>query len=164
MSTDLSHIDSSGRARMVDVSVKAETLRTAIASGAIRMAPATFTAVQAASLPKGDVLAVARLAGIQGAKQTANLIPLCHPLPLRDVQLDVVLDEELPGVRVTATARTVGPTGVEMEAMTAVSVALLTVYDMAKAVQKDMVLSEIRLESKEGGRSGPWRRPSAGEE
>jgi cyclic pyranopterin monophosphate synthase len=161
--SELSHIDSSGQARMVDVSVKADSLRIASASGAIHMSPATFLVVEAASLPKGDVVAVARLAGIQAAKQTASLIPLCHPLPLRDVQVDVVLDAGLPGVRVSATARTVGPTGVEMEAMTAVAVALLTVYDMAKAVQKDMVMSEIRLDSKEGGRSGPWRRPSTGE-
>jgi cyclic pyranopterin phosphate synthase len=147
---------------MVDVSAKTPAVREAEASGAIRMAPTTFQLVRDARLPKGDVLTVARIAGIQAAKRTAELIPLCHPLPLTDVDVQCALDETLPGVRVTAVARTVGVTGVEMEAMSAVSVALLTIYDMAKAAQKDMVLTEIRLERKEGGRSGSWRRPDDG--
>lgn len=158
----LSHVDADGRLRMVDVSAKASTAREAEASGAVVMAPATLAAIRDAQLPKGDVLTVARIAGIMGAKRTAELVPLCHPVPLTDLDVTCVLDEALPGVRVTAVARCVGQTGVEMEAMTAVSVALLTIYDMAKAVQKDMVLTEIRLESKSGGRAGTWRRPADG--
>jgi len=154
----LSHIDADGNARMVDVSAKAETQRVAVASGAIRMQPATFDLIRRQALPKGDVLTVARIAGIQGAKRTSDLIPLCHQLALRGVDVALTLDEELPGVRAVAEVRTVGPTGVEMEAMCAVSIALVTVYDMAKAVDRDMVLTDIRVESKDGGRSGFWRR------
>ncbi len=160
----LSHVDADGRVRMVDVSTKPATVRAAEASGAIVMAPDTLQAILHARLPKGDVLTVARIAGIQAAKRTAELIPLCHPLPLTDVDVVCAPDAALPGVRVTAVARTIGPTGVEMEAMSAVSVALLTIYDMAKAAQKDMVLTAIRLETKSGGRSGTWRRPDDGTE
>lgn len=161
-SQKLSHIDESGNAKMVDVSVKPDTLRTAVATGAIRVSEATFDLLERKALPKGDVLTVARIAGIQAAKRTADLIPLCHPLFLRGIEVALELDRTLPGVRATATVRTLGPTGVEMEAMCAVSVALLTVYDMAKAVQRDMVLQDIRVESKEGGRSGSWRLPTHG--
>ena len=154
----LSHIDAQGNARMVDVSTKPETQRIAVASGAIRMKPATFDLIRRQALPKGDVLTVARIAGIQGAKRTSDLIPLCHQLALRGVDVALTLDKELPGVRAVAEVRTVGPTGVEMEAMCAVSIALVTVYDMAKAVDRDMVLTDIRVESKDGGRSGSWRR------
>ena len=157
-SADLSHIDAEGNARMVDVSSKPETQRVAVASGGIRMQPATFDLIRRQALPKGDVLTVARIAGIQGAKRTSDLIPLCHQLALRGVDVALTMDEELPGVRASVEVRTVGPTGVEMEAMCAVSIALLTVYDMAKAVDRDMVLTDIRVESKDGGRSGSWRR------
>ena len=163
-SGELSHIDSTGQARMVDVSVKPDTNRVAIASGAIRMSQATFDLIRRQALPKGDVLTVARIAGIQAAKKTSDLIPLCHPLALRGVDIALVLDQALPGIRASAQVRTVGPTGVEMEAMAAVSVALLTVYDMAKAVDRDMVLIDIRVESKDGGRSGSWRRSPPGNE
>ncbi len=161
---ELSHIDSTGSARMVDVSVKPDTVRTAVATGAIRMAPATFELIRRQALPKGDVLTVARIAGIQAAKRTSDLIPLCHPLALRGVDIALELDSDLPGIRASAQVRTVGPTGVEMEAMAAVSVALLTVYDMAKAVDRGMVLLDIQVESKDGGRSGFWRRPQPGSE
>lgn len=149
---------------MVDVSVKPDTARTAVATGAIRMAPATFELIRRQALPKGDVLTVARIAGIQAAKRTSDLIPLCHPLALRGVDIALELDPDLPGIRASAQVRTVGPTGVEMEAMAAVSVALLTVYDMAKAVDRGMVLLDILVESKDGGRSGSWRRPQPGSE
>jgi cyclic pyranopterin phosphate synthase len=161
---ELSHIDSHGNARMVDVSVKPDTARVAIATGAIRMSAATFDLIGRQALPKGDVLTVARIAGIQAAKRTSDLIPLCHPLALRGVDIALELDQSLPGIRASAQVRTVGPTGVEMEAMAAVSVALLTVYDMAKAVDRDMVLLDIRVESKDGGRSGSWRRSTPGSE
>ncbi len=162
--SELSHIDSDGTARMVDVSVKPDTLRVAIATGSITMALATFHLILRQALPKGDVLTVARIAGIQAAKKTSDLIPLCHPLALRGVDIALEMDESLPGVRASAQVRTVGPTGVEMEAICAVSVALLTVYDMAKAVDREMTLGDIRVESKDGGRSGSWRRsPSGGE-
>ena len=161
---ELSHIDSTGNARMVDVSVKPDTNRVAIASGGIRMAQATFDLIRRQALPKGDVLTVARIAGIQAAKRTSDLIPLCHPLALRGVDIALVLDEALPGIRASAQVRTVGPTGVEMEAMAAVSVALLTVYDMAKAVDRGMVLLDIQLDLKDGGRSGSWRRSPPGSE
>ena len=143
---------------MVDVSGKPDMQRIAVASGAIRMQPATFDLIRRQALPKGDVLTVARIAGIQGAKRTSDLIPLCHQLALRSVDITLTLDETLPGVRAVVEVRTVGPTGVEMEAMCAVSIALVTVYDMAKAVDRDMVLTDIRVESKDGGRSGSWRR------
>ncbi len=154
----LSHIDTGGEAHMVDVSGKRDTLRLARATGSIRMAPATLRAIAEATVTKGDAIAVARVAGILAAKRTAELIPLCHPVPLTDVQVTVVPDDTLPGLRVEAAVRTVGKTGVEMEAMTAVAVTLVTVYDMAKALDKAMVISDVRLEEKDGGRSGHWKR------
>lgn len=162
--SELSHIDPEGNARMVDVSIKSDTARVAVATGSIRMAPATFQLIRRQALPKGDVLTVARIAGIQAAKRTSDLIPLCHPLALRGVDIALEMDETLPGVRASAQVRTVGPTGVEMEAMCAVSVALLTVYDMAKAVDREMTLGDIRVESKDGGRAGSWRRSQPGSE
>jgi cyclic pyranopterin phosphate synthase len=141
---------------MVDVGAKPATARHAVAGGSVRMARAAFDAVRANALAKGDVLGVARVAGVMAAKRTAELIPLCHSLALTDVQVEATLDETLPGVRVRATARTVGPTGVEMEAMTAACVALLTVYDMVKAADRGMVIEEVRLLEKGGGRSGLW--------
>ena len=154
----LTHVGADGRARMVDVSAKPATERVARASGAIVMSRAALDAVRANALAKGDVLGVARLAGIMGAKRTAGLVPLCHPVPLTDVQVELALDEALPGVRVEATARTVAPTGVEMEAIVAATVALVTVYDMVKAADRSMVITDVRLEEKRGGRSGHWRR------
>ncbi len=154
MTTTLSHIDEAGRARMVDVGEKPDTERVAVAKGEVRMLPATLELVRAGAIKKGDVLTVAQIAGVMAAKQTANLIPLCHPLSLTQVRVDLELAEELPGVRITATVRTVGKTGVEMEALTAVSVAALTVYDMAKAAEKTMLIQNIRLVEKHGGRSG----------
>ena len=139
---------------MVDVGYKPDTARSAVAQGEVRMRPETLALIQAGNLKKGDVLTVAQLAGIMGAKRTAELIPLCHPLPLTQVEVQLALDPELPGVRITATARTVGKTGVEMEALTAVSVAALTVYDMAKAVEKTMTIANIHLVEKHGGLSG----------
>jgi cyclic pyranopterin phosphate synthase len=156
--SELSHVDASGKARMVDVGAKAETARVATASGTIRMKAATLDIMRGNQLAKGDVLGVARLAGIMAAKKTAELIPLCHPLPLTDVEISLVADPALPGIRVEATARTVARTGVEMEAMTAVSVALLTVYDMAKAVDREMIIGNIVLLAKTGGKSGPYSR------
>jgi len=152
----LTHIDEEGRARMVDVGDKPVTTRTAEASGFVKMAAATVAAIREGRTPKGDPLEAARLAGIMAAKRTAELIPLCHPLPLNhaDVQLEVRDD----GIAITATARTDGKTGVEMEALTAASIAALTIYDMCKAIDKAMVISDIRLESKTGGRSGEYRR------
>ena len=141
---------------MVDVGEKAETRRTAVAEGVIRMAADTLEALQAGRTPKGDPLVVAQLAGIQGAKRTADLIPLCHPLPLTSADVELAPDPELPGVRAVARARVTGRTGVEMEALTAVSVALLTVYDMLKAVDRDMRIEGIRLLEKTGGRTGDW--------
>ncbi len=154
----LSHVDADGRARMVDVTGKAETHRVAKAAGTIQMKAATLDAIQRNQIAKGDVLGVARLAGIMAAKRTAELIPLCHPLPLHDVQVDLNIDEQLPGIRAEATAQTVGRTGVEMEAMTAVAVALLTVYDMAKAIDREMILGNIVLLAKTGGKSQPYTR------
>lgn len=141
---------------MVDVGAKDETERVAVAEGVLRMADATFAAMIAGRSPKGDPLVVAQIAGIQGAKRTADLIPLCHPLALTQVDVELDPDAALPGVRVRATARVRGRTGVEMEALTAVSVALLTLYDMLKAVDRDMVLDHVRVVRKEGGRSGAW--------
>jgi cyclic pyranopterin monophosphate synthase len=152
----LSHVGADGAASMVDVGGKPSTARHAVAEGQVRMSESAFGAVRDNALAKGDVLAVARIAGVMAAKRTADLIPLCHPLALTDVQVDAELDAALPGVRVRATARCVGPTGVEMEAMTAVSVALLTVYDMVKAADRGMVISDVRLLEKGGGRSGLW--------
>lgn len=154
----LSHTDESGRARMVDVSGKPETTRTATAEGAVRMSRAAFEEVQAQTVAKGDVLAVAQIAGITAAKRTGELIPLCHPLGLEAIDVQVQTDPELPGVRVQATAKIVGRTGVEMEALTAVTVACLTVYDMVKAVDREMVIEEVRLIAKTGGTRGDWRR------
>ncbi len=152
--SDLTHLDETGAARMVDVAGKAVTAREAIACGRIEMSREAAAAIRAGAVKKGDVLATARIAGIMAAKRTAELIPLCHPLPLSKVSVDLVPDET--GVTVTATAATEAQTGVEMEALTAVSTALLTLYDMAKALDKAMVIGEIRLLSKKGGKSGDW--------
>ena len=157
-SVALTHVGPDGAARMVDVSGKAETEREARAAGSIRMRRRTMDAIRGNAVAKGDVLGVARVAGIMAAKRTAELIPLCHPLPLTDVQVECTIDVELPGVRVEATARTTGRTGVEMEAMVAASIALLTVYDMAKAGDREMVVGEVRLLEKRGGKSGHWAR------
>lgn len=151
----LTHLDSAGNARMVDVGGKAETHRVAIAKGAIRMNAATLAAIAAGNAPKGDVLGTARIAGIMAAKKTGDLIPLCHPLSLDAVNIDFELVED--GVECTATASLTGKTGIEMEALTAVSIALLTVYDMAKALDKGMVIEGVRLIEKRGGKSGTWR-------
>ena len=153
--TRLTHLDDAGAAKMVDVSEKAITARTATAEGRIVMQPATLAAIKAGALAKGDVIAVARIAGIMAAKRTSELIPLCHPLPLSGVE--VALDFEAEGIRVTATARTTHTTGIEMEALSAVSVALLTIYDMAKAIDRGMTIDGVRLLAKSGGRSGDWR-------
>jgi cyclic pyranopterin phosphate synthase len=152
----LTHLDASGAAHMVDVSGKAVTMREAVAEGRITMSADAVAAVRAGSVKKGDVLATARIAGIMAAKQTSSLIPLCHPLPISKVAVDLVMDDA--GVRVTATVRTTGQTGVEMEALTAASVALLTIYDMAKAIDKAMVIGGVQLLTKTGGKSGDWRR------
>jgi cyclic pyranopterin phosphate synthase len=154
----LSHLDERGRPRMVDVGDKPESERTAVAEGAVRMSPEAFEVVAAQTAAKGDVLAVAEVAGTMGSKRTGELIPLCHPVVLDLVQVEARLEPELPGVRVTATAKATGRTGVEMEALTAVAVACLTVYDMVKAVDRGMVIEEVRLLSKTGGTRGDWRR------
>ncbi|MDX2057380.1 MAG: cyclic pyranopterin monophosphate synthase MoaC [Gemmatimonadales bacterium] len=156
----MSHVDDRGQAHMVDVSAKAVTARMAAAEGSVRMSAEAFAAIRDNAVAKGDVLATARLAGIMGAKRTADLIPLCHPLGLDQVEVEVTLDEALPGVRVTGTARVTARTGVEMEAMTAVSMACLTVYDMAKAIDRTMEIGPIRLVAKSGGKSGEYRRPA----
>ncbi|MGI9077166.1 MAG: cyclic pyranopterin monophosphate synthase MoaC [Gemmatimonadaceae bacterium] len=156
--SDLSHVSVAGEARMVDVSGKEISARVARASGAIRMQHSTLDAIRANNLAKGDVLSVARIAGILAAKKTAELIPLCHPLPITDIQIEFELDSALPGVRVEATVRASAKTGAEMEAITAVSVTLITVYDMAKAVDRGMVITDISLQEKEGGKTGVWRR------
>ena len=156
--SDLTHVGPEGVARMVDVSAKPDTERYARATGAIRMRPETLSAIRDNSLAKGDVLGVARIAGIMAAKRTAELVPLCHPLPLSDVQVTLSLDDRLPGVRAEAVARTTGKTGVEMEAITAVSLCLVTIYDMAKAIDREMVITDILLVEKWGGRSGHWLR------
>jgi cyclic pyranopterin phosphate synthase len=157
--TGLTHLDAEGRAQMVDVTAKPATDRVAVAAGAIRMTPATLALIAEGRAAKGDVIAVARLAGIMAAKRTADLIPLCHPLPLSQVTLAIEADTALPGLRLQATVRTTGRTGVEMEALTAVSVACLTVYDMVKAVDKAMEIGEIRLLFKDGGASGRFGAP-----
>ena len=154
----LTHVGPDGTARMVDVGAKPDTERMARASGTIQMAPATLEAIRTNALTKGDVLSTARIAGIMAAKRTAELIPLCHPVALTDVSVNLTVDEGLPGLRVEAIAKTVGKTGVEMEALTAVVVTLITVYDMAKAVDKGMLISSVALEEKSGGRSGHWTR------
>jgi len=153
----LTHIDARGEAHMVDVGDKAETTRTAIAEGTVTMQPATLEMILAGDAKKGDVLGVARIAGIMAAKKTHELIPLCHPLMLTKVSVDIEPDPSLPGLRVTALARVTGKTGVEMEALTAASVACLTIYDMAKAVDRGMVIGNVRLVEKTGGKSGDWR-------
>lgn len=154
----LTHVDELGRARMVDVAGKPESERTAVAEGAVRMSREAFDQVAAQSVAKGDVLAVAEVAGTMGAKRTGELIPLCHPLALDLVQVEARLEPELPGVRVSAVAKATGRTGVEMEALTAVVVACLTVYDMVKAIDRSMSIDEVRLVSKTGGTRGDWRR------
>jgi cyclic pyranopterin monophosphate synthase len=154
--TGLSHFDDKGQAHMVDVSAKPATDRLAVAEGAVRMSAATLALITEGRARKGDVLAVARLAGIMAAKKTADLIPLCHPLPVTKVAVELAPDPTLPGVRIQATVKTSGQTGVEMEALTAVSVAALTVYDMVKAVEKSMVIDGIRLILKDGGKSGRY--------
>ena len=155
----LTHFDGKGAAHMVDVSEKEVTSRTAIAVGLIKMASQTLDMSTQGSAKKGDVLGVARLAGIMGAKRTADLIPLCHPLPVTKVAVDLTPDPSLPGIRIEATVKTTGQTGVEMEALTAVSTAALTVYDMVKAVQKDMEIGSIALKFKDGGKSGRYSAP-----
>ena len=154
----LTHIGPDGRARMVDVGAKLESERRAEAFGQVRMKPETLRAILSGKSPKGEVLRTAELAGIMAAKRTADLIPLCHPLPLSAVEVITAANEELPGIEVRATAKTVGRTGVEMEALVAVSAACLTIYDMAKAIDRDLVIERIELVAKSGGRSGDWRR------
>jgi cyclic pyranopterin phosphate synthase len=154
MADKLTHIDEEGRARMVDVGHKPDTERTAIARGEVQMKQETLDLIRAGQIQKGDVLTVAQIAGITASKRTSELIPLCHPLPLTRVDVDLALDDSIPGVVITATAKTIGKTGVEMEALTAVSVAALTVYDMAKAAEKTMRIQNIRLVEKHGGQSG----------
>lgn len=156
--SDLSHVDRSGQARMVDVSAKEITERFARATGTISMSREALEAVQTNTVEKGDVLTVAKIAGIMAAKRTAELIPLCHPLPLTDVQVVATVDDTLPGVRVESAVRTAGKTGVEMEALVAVTVTLVTVYDMVKSLDRSMVISGICLAEKTGGRSGHWKR------
>lgn len=152
----LTHLDAAGAAHMVDVAGKAETARRAVAEGQVVMAPATLALITEGTAPKGDVLATARIAGIMAAKRTADLIPLCHPLPVTKVSVDLAADPALPGVRIRAEVGTTGRTGVEMEALTAVSVAALTLYDMLKAAERGMRIEGIRVVLKEGGKSGRW--------
>lgn len=156
----LTHFDAQGQAHMVDVSEKAHTDRIAVAEGYVKMAPETLDLIIEGRAKKGDVLSVARLAGIMGAKKTSELIPLCHPLPITKVALELTADPERPGVRVEATVKTSGQTGVEMEALTAVATACLTIYDMVKAVEKGMVIEDIRLVLKDGGKSGRYEAPA----
>ena len=157
----LTHIGASGEARMVDVSDKEPTRRAAAAEGQVRMAASTLAAILAGDAKKGDVICAARIAGILAAKKTADLIPLCHPLNLSKVLVDIAPDDALPGLSVRAEAHCLGATGVEMEALTAVSVACLTVYDMAKAIDRGMSIENVRLVEKRGGRSGEWRAAKA---
>jgi len=158
MTDRLSHVGPDGEARMVDVSGKPTTVRTARAAGSIRMAAATLAAIEAQSLKKGDVLGVARVAAIMAAKRTAELVPLCHPLPLDDIQVQLRPDPALPGIRVEATARTTARTGIEMEAIVAVTMALVTVYDMAKGMDRGMTIGDVMLMEKTGGQGGDWAR------
>ncbi|HTN15801.1 MAG TPA: cyclic pyranopterin monophosphate synthase MoaC [Sphingomonadaceae bacterium] len=153
----LTHLDETGAARMVDVGAKAETARKAVATGRIRMSPEALAAIRDGDVPKGDVFAAARIAGIMAAKKTGDLIPLCHPLSLDAVTVNFAFEDD--AVCATATASLTGKTGIEMEAMTAISVALLTIYDMAKAIDKGMVIEGVRLLAKSGGKSGEWRAP-----
>ncbi len=150
----ITHLDESGHAKMVDVSDKEDTERVAVAKGEVTMQPQTFELIRAGMIKKGDVLSVAQVAGIMAAKRTSELIPMCHPLPLMDIKVDLTLDDELPGVQITSFVKTIAKTGVEMEALTAVAVAGLTVYDMAKAAEKTMRIQNIRLVKKTGGQSG----------
>jgi cyclic pyranopterin monophosphate synthase len=154
--TRLTHLDATGAAAMVDVGDKAETVREARAEGLVLMLPETLALIESGGAKKGDVIAVARIAGIMAAKKTSDLIPLCHPLMLEKIAVDIAAEPALPGLRVTATVRLSGKTGVEMEALTAVSVACLTIYDMAKAVDRGMQISGVRVLQKSGGRSGDW--------
>jgi cyclic pyranopterin phosphate synthase len=156
--SDLTHLDAEGRARMVDVGGKTETARTAFAEGSITMTLDALDAIERHALSKGDAIAAARIAGIMAAKRTAELIPLCHPIALTDAGVDLEVERSLPGLRVTAWASTHGRTGVEMEALTAVTVALLTVYDMAKSLDRGMQISDVRLIEKRGGKRGDWKR------
>lgn len=158
----LSHVDESGRARMVDVSGKPVTERTAMAEGIVRMSMEAFELIQANAVQKGDVLTVAEVAATMAAKRTGELIPLCHPLGLDGVDVSARLEVDLPGVRIVATARVTGRTGVEMEALTAAAVGCLTVYDMVKAVDRSMTIEQVRLLSKTGGTRGDWQRPDSG--
>jgi cyclic pyranopterin phosphate synthase len=155
-SGNLTHLDPQGRSQMVDVSDKAATVRQAVATANVRMLSETFAAIEAGNAPKGDVLGTARLAGIMAAKQTSALIPLCHPLPLQKIEVQILPDPQLPGYQIYATVKTKAETGVEMEALTAVSVAALTLYDMAKALEKSIQIESIRLVSKMGGKSGDY--------
>lgn len=155
----LTHLGEDGSARMVDVGAKAETRRVAVASGRIAMSAAAIAAIRAGEVPKGDVIATARISGIMAAKRTGELIPLCHPLAIDAVMLDFAFEED--GLRAIATVSLTGRTGVEMEALVAVSTALLTIYDMAKAIDRTMVIGEVRLIEKRGGRSGDWKAPGA---
>lgn len=155
----LTHFDADGEAHMVDVSGKDITQRTAVAVGWVKMRPETLAVIEEGSAKKGDVIGVARLAGIMAAKKTPDLIPLCHPLPLAKVAIDIIPDPELPGLQITATVRTTGRTGVEMEALTAVSVTALTVHDMVKAIDKGVEIGGIRVVLKEGGKSGRYEAP-----
>jgi cyclic pyranopterin phosphate synthase len=157
----LTHLDDDGRARMVDVSDKAITARTAVAVGTLSCAHETIELVRTGKTPKGAVIATAEIAGIMAAKRTADLIPLCHPLPLTKAEVRIELDDALPGFQVTAEVRTKGVTGVEMEALTAVSVACLTLFDMLKAVDRSMVIGGVQVRSKTGGKSGDWERSQA---
>jgi len=159
MTTGLTHFDASGQAHMVDVSDKAVTDRIAVAEAHITMTAATLALITEGRAKKGDVLGIARIAGIMGAKKTAELIPLCHPLPITKVSMDLTPDTTLPGIRISATVKTSGQTGVEMEALTAASTAALTIYDMVKAVQKDMVIGGLRVTLKDGGKSGRFENP-----
>jgi cyclic pyranopterin monophosphate synthase len=155
-SQSLTHLDIQGQAQMVDVSQKVTSVRTAVAVANVRMLKETFTTIEAGNAPKGDVLGTARIAGIMAAKQTANLIPLCHPLPLQKVEIQIIPQPELPGYQIEATVKIKAETGVEMEALTAVSVAALTLYDMAKALEKSIQIESIHLVSKTGGKSGDY--------
>jgi cyclic pyranopterin monophosphate synthase len=154
MGDKLTHLDESGRAKMVDVSQKGDTERIAISKGEVVMKPGTFEVIRQGVTKKGDVLAVAQIAGIMAAKRTSELIPLCHPLPLTEIIVDLTLDQDLPGVQITSSVKTIAKTGVEMEALTATAVAALTVYDMVKAIEKTMQIQNIRLVRKSGGSSG----------
>lgn len=160
MTEKLTHLDERGNAAMVDVGEKAITTRTAVARGEVRMAPTTLAAIQEGNVPKGDVLAAARIAGIMAAKRTPELIPLCHTLLLTKATVDFEIDRANSRVIITALVRCKGQTGVEMEALTAVSVAALTIYDMAKALEKTMTIADIQLVEKQGGKSGDWQRES----